>query len=206
MNSTARRCLTCLALSFGLAACGSLNGNRSPATAIYDLGLPDAVPLQGTLLPASIEVRAPSWLAGNAMQYRLEYAQPSQRQAYAESRWASPPAELVEVGLRRMLPPDGRSACRLRLDLDEFTQVYGTHDGSQALVAARAELLAPRGDTVLARRDLRITEVAPRPDASGGVVAHRTASRRLAEELAGWLAGIASAPNGGDAIQRACAR
>ncbi|HJV26590.1 MAG TPA: ABC-type transport auxiliary lipoprotein family protein [Aromatoleum sp.] len=206
MNSMARRCLTCLALSLGLAACGSLNSHRSPAAGIYDLGLPDAVSLQGTPVPASIEVRAPSWLAGNAMQYRLEYAQPSQRQAYAESRWASPPAELLEVGLRRMLPPDGRSACRLRIDLDEFTQVYATHDSSQALVAARAELLAPRSDTVLARRDLRIAEAAPTPDASGGVIAHRAASRRLAEELTRWLAGISSAPDGGGAIQRACAR
>ena len=206
MNPTARRWLSLLGLAVTVAACGSLDNNRSPATASYDLGLAAPVTQQGGIAPASIEVRAPSWLASTAMQYRLEYVQPSPRQAYVESRWASPPSEMLEVGLRRMLLPDGKGACRLRVDLDEFTQVYSTHASSQAVVAARIELLAPRGENVLARRDLSIVEPAPGADAAGGVTAHRRAIRRLAEELAGWLGSIAAAPEHAALVERACSK
>lgn len=47
---------------------------------------------------------ADSRLAGDtpAMQYRLAYAEPERRQAYAGSRWAAVPAELIEqVVVRR---------------------------------------------------------------------------------------------------------
>ncbi|NMG45614.1 hypothetical protein GPA22_18010 [Aromatoleum toluvorans] len=193
-----------LGLGFALGGCGNFP-TRPETPASYDLGLAEAVAPGPAVVPAKLEVRAPSWLATSAMQYRLDYRQPARRQAYAESRWAAAPAELLERRLLQAfsMPPSAAAGCRLRLDLDEFAQVFDSAEGSRAVIVARAELLSPRGENVLARRAFDLREPAPSPDARGGVVAFRKAGDRLTREIANWLA---SADSSTAEVHAACRR
>lgn len=187
------RILGVLCTGLALGACGGLS-QRPVAAAIYDLGLAEAVSPAPAVLPSQIEVRAPSWLATSAMQYRLDYRQPAQRQVFAESRWAAPPAEMLQRRLLQALsaPSSTGGGCRLRLEMDEFTQAFDAPEASTAVIIARAELLPPRGENALARRMFALREPASGADAKGGVTAFRKAGERLTNEIAGWMAGPAA--------------
>jgi cholesterol transport system auxiliary component len=164
---------------------------RAPtAFSIYDLGRIDAAAeAPHAIVPAAVEVRAPSWLATPAMQYRLDYLTPASREAYAESRWAGHPAEMLQRLLTTMLVDGAPSAgsCRLRIELDEFVQTFETAEASQAEVVARALLVGARDEAVLARGVFSISVPAPAADARGGVRAHRDAVMLLGRDLATWL-------------------
>jgi len=179
------------ALVVALGGCGNL-GVPPQRFMFFDLGLVEPVAPPPLYVPARVEVRAPSWLSSGAMQYRIDYRQPAQREAYTEARWVAEPAEMLRVSLDRALAahasPDG--GCRLRIELDEFVQVFDNERDSHAAIVGRAVLLAPRSDVEVARRVLVATEAAPTPDASGGVIAHRRAVRQLASEIATWLTGL----------------
>src|SRR5690349_5579553 len=78
----------------GLAAC-SVAPQRDPA-ASYDLGPPAAREARPAI-PAVLlvpDVSSPAWLDGNGIVYRLGYDNNARPQAYAGSRWVSPPAAL----------------------------------------------------------------------------------------------------------------
>lgn len=173
-----------------LGGCADL-GLPAQRSALYDLGLAEPAAPVLAARPAGIEVRAPSWLASAAMQYRLDYRQPSQRELYLESRWASPPAEMIGHALERGIVSGGAVFdCRLRLDVDEFVQVFPDPRTSYAELVVRAQLLPIRGAPPVARETFVIRETAPTPDAQGGVVAHRQAVQALTNRLASWLAGL----------------
>lgn len=183
-----------LCTGVALGACGGLP-QRPAVPAIYDLGLAAAVSPAPAVIPAQIDVRGPSWLATSAMQYRLEYRQPAQRQLFAESRWVAPPAEMMQRRLLQALsaPSSTGGGCRLRLDIDEFTQAFESPESSASIIVARAELLPPRGENAVARRRFAMREPAPSADARGGVVAFHKAGEGLENEIAGWMAGAAMA-------------
>lgn len=174
--------------ALALAACG---GNvRQGSTASYDLGSV-AIAWQPAALPvAGVDVVSPSWLATTVIQYRLLYADPLRRQAYAESRWTAPPAELVERALGRQ-PAGGTGSCRLRLELDELIQVFDNPQQSRVLLELRASLKPLRGDAVLASKVFAVTQAAPTADARGGVAAAAGALQAAAGELANWLSATA---------------
>lgn len=187
------RILAVLCAGLALGACGGLPQRRT-VPAIYDLGLAESVSPMPAVLPSKIEVRAPSWLATAAMQYRLEYRQPAQRQAFAESRWAAPPAEMLERRLLQALssPSSTGGGCRLRLEIDEFSQAFDAPESSAAVISARAELLPSRGENGLARMSFEMREPASSADAKGGVTAFRKAGDRLTNEIARWMGGPAA--------------
>jgi cholesterol transport system auxiliary component len=164
-----------------LAACAG-NGGRGPDAARFDLGPAGA---RGQPLPgiAVVSVTAPSWLAGTAMQYRLAYADAARRQDYGASRWAAPPAELLQKGLERGAV--AAHGCRLQLELDEFVQVFDGPEQSRLVLDLRASLLF--GHEVVARRPFALAPAAPSADARGGVAAAATAVDELARGLARWL-------------------
>lgn len=190
MKITISRWIWPVLLALPLAACGSLG--RLPSNfALFDLGLTSPVSVPPALVPAQLEVRAPSWLDNSAMQYRLAYRDPTRRHAYSESRWVAEPDEMLAVALDRALrrgTTEGQ--CRLRLQLDEFVQVFDKADSARAEIRVRAALLPRRGDHALAETDLSIDAPAPTADAGGGVRAHREALRRLAVALGAWLTGL----------------
>ncbi len=179
--------LVALCAAGALAGCGSFQLQPKPM-AFFDLGLGEARPLPAALAPAQIEVVTPPWLGVSAMQYRLAWNEPARRRAFAESRWVAQPADMLGLALNRSLRPQaGGNRCRLRVEVDEFIQVFDSAERSRVDVVVRAGLLPPRSDAALARREFRIGEVAPRADAAGGVEAYRGAVQQLAGELAKWM-------------------
>jgi cholesterol transport system auxiliary component len=180
--------------AFLLAACAG-SGTKAPDIARYDLGI---APIGGgtqVLTVRSVEFGVPSWLATPAMQYRLSYADAGRRENYAASRWAAPPAELLEVALRRRLIAGtgdaGNAGCRLRFELDEFVQVFDAVKESRAVIDGRILVLAPRGDQILARRHLNLSKAAPTADSQGGVAAFVGLTEQINRDTASWLAKLA---------------
>lgn len=173
-----------------LAACsgGKL---RTPEPARYDLGN-QAGAWSGSRVPlGAVDVQAASWLAGPTMYFRLTYAEPLRRQGYAESRWAAPPAELMERFLKRRIifgqPDFSGTGCRLQLVLDELEQGFDAPQKSQVTLEVRALLRPQRGAELLAKRAFLIRKPAATADARGGVAAAGDAVQGLAAELGAWL-------------------
>lgn len=166
----------------------------------YDFGLPrsnkDAHPrLQQDLLIA--EVTAPAWMDNSNIYYRLDYQDALRPRAYALSHWVMPPAALLGQRLRADIaraskagvfaPADGvRAEYTLRLDLEEFSQVFDAAINSHAVLRLRATLMRKRD--VVAQQDFDIERAAATPNAEGGVRALIAASDAAGEKLVDWLA------------------
>jgi cholesterol transport system auxiliary component len=181
MRGDARRIAWCAALA--LAACAGVTED----TARYDLG--PAGPGKG---PGAVEVQvgAPAWLDGTGIAYRLAYDDASRVRSYAHSRWAAPPAQLLAARLRQLLagPGPDAPARSLRVELEEFSQVFDSQQQSHVLVQVRATLLAGGQGT----REF----VAQHPagaDAAGAVHGMQAAVAQLASDIQGWLDGAARA-------------
>lgn len=180
-----------LAASALLAAC-AIGGRGAPAT-VYDFG---PSPARLAAAPASpwrlaVEVRAPSWLDMNGIDYRLAYADPLRLREYSGSRWAAAPPQLLAQRLRQQLGAASAASsaapvCMLRIDLNEFMQVFDKVDSSHAVVEVEATLLDARRQIVGARA-LVLERPAASADASGGVAALVAASNALGGELGVWL-------------------
>lgn len=179
-----------------LAACG---GNVPTTEMVrYDFGSLAAKVTEswtGSRIPiAAVEVQASSWLAGTDMHYRLAYAEPLRRQSYAESRWAAPPAELLEAVLKRRIvfgqPGFSGTGCRLQLGLDELEQRYDDPQQSEVVLELHALLTPLRGAEIISRRAFLVRKPAATATAGGGVAATRDAVQALAEELGAWMEAI----------------
>ena len=160
-------------------------GNPAPRPdpARYDLG-----PLAPLAAPAlslgRVEVQAPAWLQTAAIQYR-EAGAVARRQAYAESLWVAPPAELIEAALRRQLIQGNGSGCRLKVELDELVQEFAASGDSRLRLEARVSLFSPRGDALLGRQAFAL-ELAAGRDAHGSVAALIQLERQLAAGVGQW--------------------
>ena len=203
-----RRTVAAALLTLALAGCGGLQ-LQPRQQAVYDLGLGERsmpIPaLAAELAPAQIVFVTPPWLDSGAMQYRLAWNDPARRRAFAESRWVSAPASMLGLVLDRALRPDAASGrCRLRVDLDEFVQVFSTAERSEIRIVLRAGLLPPRSDTALASREFSVVEPAPSADASGGAQAFRVGAQRLGAELSDWISKLDREPGGGLNAQGRC--
>jgi len=184
-----------------LAACGSVP-KAAPGYASHDFGPFDKGVVRAAVLPIRhVEVVSAPWLASTAMQYRLLYAQPTRRQSFLENRWAAPPAQLVELAARRAIRADSAGmpagACRLRIELDEFAQLFDSEASSRGVVEARVALLAPRGDQLIALRSFSVSWPAPSPNAVGGVVALREGVGAMSREVLDWLEALAAQAGSG---------
>ncbi len=182
---------TMLLAALLLAGCG-IGAKSSSNIAYFDLGTVQAAPNNRIVASLrSIDVFAVSWLDSSAMQYRLLYSANQRRQNYAESRWVAPPAELVGHALRkRMLSGAAGGACRLRVDLDEFAQVFDSAKDSRAVLEARVQIVAPTGGETLARHSFSLSRPSANADAGGGATALAAAVEALSTELHDWLGGL----------------
>lgn len=196
---------TMLLAALLLAGCGV--GSKSTSNVAYfDLGAVQAAPNNRIVASLRIiDVFAVSWLDSSAMQYRLIYSANQRRQNYAESRWVAPPAELVGHALRkRMLSGAAGGACRLRVDLDEFAQVFDSAKDSRAVLEARVQLVAPTGGEILARHSFSLSRPSASADASGGATALAGAVEALSTELHDWLGGLDRTAASGLNIAQRC--
>jgi cholesterol transport system auxiliary component len=170
--------------------------------AVYDFGpglVPKATPAAGAALPPLLlaDIEAPATVDGTAVLYRLAYADVQQVRPYAQARWSMPPAQLVRQRLRDPLsqqrvvlsPAEGPAGWILRLELEEFTQVFEAPDRSVGLVRLRATLLETVNgrERLVAQRRFTAQRPAPSADAPGGVRALTAASDAAIDEIVQWL-------------------
>jgi cholesterol transport system auxiliary component len=107
------------------------------------------------------------------------------------------PAELFTHRLRGRLTASGggivqpgddaRAKYALRVDLDEFIQVFDAPGKSRALVRFRASVTGNR--SLIAQRSFSVERPAKTPDAEGGVRALIGASDEAVDQLISWTAG-----------------
>lgn len=196
-RSFGRLCvLVCVLLAS--AAC-SLALNGKGEVAAYDFGTAAAAREGGPRLPQPLlvyEVSGPAWMDTASIHYRLAYRDASRPHAYAGSRWVMPPAALLTNRLRQrlagagggvILPSDGlRAPVALRVELDEFTQVFDAENRSRAVVRLRASLVGSR--SLIAQKAFSVDKAAASQDAEGGVRALTAASDEVIEQLLDWVA------------------
>ena len=196
------------ALATLLAACSALP-SRPSRPVMYDFGpgpLTVAAPDTARLPLALGEVEPAGVLDGStAVLYRLAYSDAQQLRPYAQARWSMPAAQLVrqrlrdQLGQQRNILSIGESAAQartqgvqpllLRVDLDEFSQLFDSPIHSVGLLRLRVTLVesTPAGERLLGQRQVIVQHPAPSPDAPGGVQALATATDTAAQEIAHWL-------------------
>ena len=185
-----------LVLAFACAGC-SFTPASVPPVALFDFGpVPPGNPTQTLRHPLVIyDVSAPAWLDSPSITYRLAYQDAARPQAYADSRWVSSPAELIATRLRGRLaasgkggivhPADGtRASYALRVELNEFTQVFDAPGSSRAVVRLRASVLGSRA--LIAQKSFSVDGPVGTPDAEGGVRALIAASDEALDQLVAW--------------------
>jgi ABC-type uncharacterized transport system auxiliary subunit len=174
-----------------LSACftaGKRGGDA--AMAVYDLG-PVELGASPVLRrqPVALEVRMPLWFDALGINYRLAYAEPARLREYARARWAGPPAQLIQQGLARELglvaAGQGRAVCLLRVDIDEFSQVFATPTSSRAVLQGRLQWL-DHSRARLAERLINIEMPAGSNDSAGGVAALTAAVSELTRQSLAW--------------------
>ena len=195
-----------------LAACSVLP-DKPIRPALYDFGpgasvnSPAAPPL-ASLPPLALDdiTSTGGALDNTALLYRLAYQEAQQLRPYAMARWSTPPAQLVRQRLREHLSlrrpvfnaRDGLALnrsqnaalpLRLRLELEEFSQLFTAPDTSLGVIRLRATLVevTPGGEKLLGQRSVVAQRPAPSADAAGGVRALTAATDAAIEEIDQWL-------------------
>jgi cholesterol transport system auxiliary component len=198
-----------------LAGCSALP-DKPTRPSMYDFG-PGALTAQAVtpaatrpaqLLPLAIDdITTPGGAIDNlAVLYRLGYTDVQQLRPYAQARWAKPAAQLVQqrlreqLGQRRTVFRIGEGAAmnrsqnavlplQLRLELQEFSQLFSAPEASVGLVRLRATLLelTPAGEKLLGQRLIVVQRPAASADAPGGVRALTAATDAAIEEIEQWL-------------------
>lgn len=180
-------------LVLALAACSGTGKRGSATVAAFDFGEVEVAAEASRLpLPLGLEVKAPPWLDSGALHYRLRYADPGRLHEYAQARWVGPPSQLLQQALAQRYALDtgkGGAPCLLRVDIDEFAQVFTSAQASHGKLQVRLTLL-DRRRWPLAETARGIVVPAPTPDAQGGRIALRTAVRQLGEQVETWLATV----------------
>lgn len=206
-NTVLRGMALAFALAFVLAASGCAFVDKPLRSSVYDFG-PGSMtgtPPGGTEslgVVALSEVETGSALDNTSVMYRLVYANNQQLLPYAQARWSTPPAQLVRERLRDVLgqrrtvlsPGDGnvsgaRPTVMLRVELEEFSQLFDAPAHSYGLVRLRATVLqgSGSGDRLMGQRNFVVQRPAPTPDAAGGVHALSAATGAAADEIEQWL-------------------
>ena len=171
--------LNALILILFLSGCG---GAAAPDPKTFDLGLNTP----STSLPAVriASVRAVPPFDSIDMHYRLAWRNAAEIAAYANSRWAATPAELLRKQLLRAAG-EKSGKCRLDIELQEFTQVFASKESSEARVELRASLAHAAGNS---SRSLTIAESNAGAQAASGAAALARAVDKAIHELSAWVA------------------
>ena len=169
--------------------------------------MPPALMAAPVLSPLAIADIATSGgaLENQAVLYRLGYVDDQQLRPYSQARWTMPPAQLVRQRMRERLSQqrvvlnarEGVALNRsqntnlpmLRLELEEFSQLFTAPDASIGLIRLHATLveITPSGERLLAQRNLSVQRPATSADAAGGVRALTAATNAAIDELDQWV-------------------
>jgi cholesterol transport system auxiliary component len=198
MKNFMPRFLLALALAGSTLLAGCATDAKS--NTLFDLG-----PLRAqnsanpalTLPAISVdEIKTPAWLDSQMMFYRLNYANDQQPRPYATSKWSMPPGQLFLLRVKSRLSQAGGVVVPasdgavnlpvLRIEADDFSQVFDSASTSSAHIAVRASLFDGR---VLRAQKMFVKHVpASSADAQGGAAALATGSDAIINEMAVWLA------------------
>lgn len=210
------RVMAIWAVLFGLI--GQLGGcaiaDKPVRPTVYDFGpgeltVPASPSKDNRLAPLALaEVEANPALDSTALVYRLAYSDVQQLRPYALARWSMPPAQLVRqrlrahLGLQRAVLNPGEGVAGngkapsadagprlLRMELEEFSQVFESATRSAGLLRLRATVVLPTpgGEKLVAQREFTLQRPAPSADAAGGVRALTAATDAAVQELGLWL-------------------
>jgi cholesterol transport system auxiliary component len=181
---------------------GSLAGCMSTPAVVqnrFDLGEPPASQAAagnawrvGVLVVP--DVRAPSDLDNDRINYRLQYLSALESRSYTTSNWSMTPPQLLTQRLRNQLSQHGAvmsnlgstSAPVLQVDLLKFEQVFDQIGVSHGVIRLRATL--SRAGAVMAQRDFEAQAPSATADAAGGALALRQATDASIGSLIQWLA------------------
>ncbi|MDR2837955.1 MAG: PqiC family protein [Azonexus sp.] len=184
--------MTMVVLAAALLGGCFLAGKRGGETGmtLHDFGTPPPLKeVRARPAKVALEIKAPQWLDGLGVNYRLSYADASQLREYTRSRWAGPPTQLVAQRLMQTLDLTAAGQvsgkCVLRIELSEFSQIFASPNDSIGLLQGKA-LWLDAGRRSLAERPWSISSPAATADARGGVAALKTVVDRLAGELLDW--------------------
>jgi cholesterol transport system auxiliary component len=197
------KAIFCLLFST-LTACGALQPPARPL--VYDFGpgaLTAPTAARASTLPALLlaDVDAPPALDTTAVLYRLAYTEAQQLRPYAQARWSMPASQLVRQRLREhlsqhrvVLGPTQTGAAQgsvlvLRVELEEFSQLFDSASQSSGLLRLRATLgqTGVGGERVLAQRSFVAQRPSASADAPGGVRALTQAVDAVVGELTEWV-------------------
>ena len=184
-----------------LAAC-SLGPAVKDMPATYDLGAPRSYTANLPRIKASVlvyNVAAPVWLDTPGIVYRLNYQDAARQQVYATSRWATAPALLLTQRLRSRLAAasdvgvigagdSARADYTLRIELEEFSQIFDAEKTSRGVVMARASIVNVARRSVQDQKTFSVERPAESANAEGGVRALAAASDDLIEAIVAWTA------------------
>ena len=203
MTHALTRCawrLSTVAAALLLGACGSLPLPDKPVRPeFYDFG---PISSQHASTPTGVPIALAQFESSRAldstrMVYRLAYSDAQVPHPYAHARWSMPPAQLLYQRVRSILAEshpvvfvgEGYARIELRVELDEFSQVFDSANQSHGLVRAHVTALAPnnRGDRLMGQRSFAVQVPAPTADAPGGVKALTQASEQIARDIAQWV-------------------
>lgn len=186
-----------------LAGCALPLPDKPQRPAAWDLGPPPTLAATPGApgVPLAIDaVEAPAAIDTSAMLYRLLYAGGDQRpRPYAQARWSMSPPQLVGQRLHQTLaashvvlaPGTGLAALQLRVELDQFDQVFSAPDASEGVVRLRVTAVAPtRAGRLLGQRSFEARRPAPTADVAGGAQALRSATDEVLRQVAQWVASL----------------
>lgn len=182
-----------LAATVAMVSTGCSILQTPPPATTYDFGPSVAAGANGQTLGKVrvLQTDGPSWLEGDAVYYRLRYAQPERLQPYATQRWIESPVRLFDARLRDAVAARGElaglrdaAAPALRVELLDFEQTFDSADSSRAVVRVRATLSASAGQL---QKTFTAEQVAASADGAGGVRALAAASDAVIAAIMDWL-------------------
>lgn len=196
-------------LVLAMAGCASVVPDKPVRATAYDFGPGASAPsaAAGSPLAAIVlaDIDTTSAFDGSAMLFRLGYADAHQLLPYAHARWTAAPPQLIRQRLRQQLGQarpvldlaesaalvrsGGAMPRVLRIELEEFSQVFDSPTQSWGLLRLRASLFENEaaGERLLGQRNVVKRESAPSADAAGGVRALAAATDAAAAEIGQWL-------------------
>jgi ABC-type uncharacterized transport system auxiliary subunit len=177
---------TTIIILLTLNACTGI-GKVKPSAAIYDFGLTANTSNEDTISFVFVNpISSAESLNTNRIRYRLNFENPTQVFTYAESHWASAPAELLTQKLKGMAGTPSLLGCHLNLQLLAFDQVFDNTKSSSGIAQISASLFESRTHKLVATEQFQSQISAEFADARGGVKALNVAGGEMLKKVLEW--------------------
>jgi cholesterol transport system auxiliary component len=197
VNPPLNRYLLAAAGALLLAGCAS---EKTQANTTFDFGPAIAAAPAPAATPGGAvvvtDVTGSAALDSERMSYRLNYADPQQARAYANSRWSATPLQMVTQRLKTRIAQSGTQVLNptdasdgvaiLRTEVEEFTHSFDGQAQSHGQLVLRASLF--RGHKLVDQKTFTGKTSATSANAAGGARALAAATDGVAADIVAWLA------------------